>query len=233
MMKKLLLVSTFVFLFGISFSQVKSVKSDSNKVYHNEFGLDVSGFLDRYIPFGQNEYSLPSYYLTYRRHFERGNIRGGIGGDFERRILRNSNNSFDSNKYHNTDGVLMVRFGWEFEKNLSKKWEVYYGLDLKYNIDYQKNFYFSMSNDYVSTVKSNYQSFGLSPLLGFRFRLTNRLSLTTEANFTIYYSEYKESRSYKPQSSNYPEKPDYVYPTSKRLFSNFTQPLSVILTFDI
>lgn len=45
-MKKTLLTSAFLFVLGISFSQVKPVKLDTNKVYHNELGVDVTGFFD-------------------------------------------------------------------------------------------------------------------------------------------------------------------------------------------
>jgi len=230
-MKKSILLTAFISLLSITFSQVKS---DTNKIYHNEFGIDVTGFARQFLTFGQNPASNNViYYLTYRRMFSSGNIRSGLGADFRQKKLRNPYNSLDSNKYNLSILNLNYRIGWEFVSELSKRWQVYYGLDFKLNTNSDKNDASITSNSYITGIYSSYQMYGISPLVGFRFRLNERLSLTTEASFSIFYSEYKEKRTFKPQSSVFAEVPDQIKPTSKEIYTSFSQPISIILTFDL
>ena len=240
MMKKSLLLSTFVFIVGITFSQVKSDKSDTNKVYKNELGVDVTGFFRRFFPVIQTDYygqyyyiESPAYYLTYRRHFKGGNIRGGIGGDFSRRDVKNYYNTTDTKKYFSLNQSISTRLGWEFTNELSKKWQVYYGLDLKFSKQYYSTNGYYFNADYITGYEYTAQKYGIAPLLGFRFKLTNRLSLTTEACLTVNFENSYSERTFTPTSNLYPSKNKEVTPRMNSISSNFTQPLSVILTFDI
>jgi hypothetical protein len=240
MMKKAILTSSFILIFGISFSQVKSIKSDTNKVYHNELGVDVTGFFRRFFPLVQTDYfgqyyyiESPTYYLTYRRLFKYGNIRAGIGGDFSRRDVKNYFNTSDTKTYISLTHSLSTRLGWEFTNELSKRWQVYYGLDFKYAKQYYNNNGYSFNSDYIMGYESSAQKYGISPLLGFRFKLTNRLSLTTEACLSVNFENSQSKRTYTPTSPFYPSKPEETTPRINSISSSFTQPLSVILTFDI
>lgn len=229
-MKKVILFFAFISVLNVSFSQVKT---DSTKVYHNELGIDATGFIMRFLPFAQNDFYEPTYYLTYRRHFESGNIRVGIGGDFSRRDVKNYNNTTDTNKYLSLTHSIDTRLGWEFVNEISKRWQVYYGLDLKFSKQYFNNSGYNFNSDYITGYESKTQSIGVSPLLGFRFRLTKRLSLTTEACFTVNFENYTSRRKFTPTSNLYPYKDDEIIPKRNSITSGFTQPLSLILTFDI
>jgi hypothetical protein len=236
-MKKVILYFAFVSVLNVSFSQVKT---DSVKVYHNELGVDVTGFFRRFFPVVQTEYygqyyyiEAPIYYLTYRRHFKCGNIRAGIGGDFSRRDVKNYYNTDDTKNYVSLNQSISTRLGWEFTNELSKRWQVYYGLDLKYSRQYYNSNGYTFSIDYTSSYENNTQSYGISPLLGFRFKLTSRLSLTTEACFSVNFDNFTTKRTYTPTSSLYPYKNDDVTPRTNSIYSSFTQPLSIILTFDL
>lgn len=54
------------------------------KNYHNEFGLDATGFFRQFLSFNDQQFTSaylysPTYYVTYRRYFKGGNIRFAIG----------------------------------------------------------------------------------------------------------------------------------------------------------
>ena len=239
-MKKTFLTSAFLFVIGISFSQVKPVKLDTNKVYHNELGVDVTGFFRRFFPLVQMDYygptyyiESPDYYLTYRRLFKCGNLRAGIGGDFSKRDVKNYMNTLDTKKYVSLNHSIAARLGWEFTNELSKRWQVYYGLDLKFSQQYYNNNGSSFNTEYTVGYESTAQNYVISPLLGFRFKITNRLSLTTEACLSVNFENSEYKRTYTPTSSIYPSKSDDISPRTNSISSSFTQPFSIILTFDI
>lgn len=229
-MKKVILFIAFISVLNVSFSQVKK---DSAKVYHNEFGVDVTSFLMLYLPLGQNDFYSPSYYLTYRRKFESGNIRSGLGGDFSNQNVGNTNYPNDSNKYNRFGYGVDFRIGWEFVNEISKRWQVYYGLDTKISYQHYKNDLNYFSNGYAYGSETNYNTFGISPVLGFRFKLNKRLSLTTETNLSINWSKSSRREYYTPYISSLPAIADQITPSEVRIYSQFSQPLSIIFTFDI
>lgn len=236
-MKKVILFFAFISVLNVSFSQVKT---DSAKVYHNELGVDVTGFIRLISPVVQGEYygqyyylNPPTYFLTLRRHFKCGNIRAGIGGGFTRRDVKNYYNTADTKKYVSLSHSISTRLGWEFTNEISKRWQVYYGLDLKYSKQYNNSNGYYFNADYITSNESTSQTYAVSPLLGFRFRLTNRLSLTTEACFAVNFDSYSSKRTFTPTSNLYPYKDNEVTPRTNSITSSFTQPMSLILTFDI
>jgi hypothetical protein len=229
-MKKVILFIAFISVLNVSFSQIKK---DSAKVYHNEFGVDVTSFLMLYLPLGQNDFYSPSYYLTYRRKFKSGNIRSGLGGDFSNQNVGNNNYPNDSNKYNRFSYGVDFRIGWEFVNEISKRWQVYYGLDTKISYQHYKNDLNYFSNGYAYGSETNYNTFGISPVLGFRFKLNKRLSLTTETNLSINWSKSSRREYYTPYISGLPAIADEITPSDVRIYSQFSQPLSIIFTFDI
>ena len=204
------------------------------KVYHNEFGIDATGFIKQFLNFNQSQfggnYYQPTYYLTYRRLLKCGNIRFAIGGD-----LANAEAlpvPPDSVTTRSSSYSLDARLGWEFFINLHKRWQVFYGVDFRPSYSYSKNDGAFNNGGYANGTENKTQIYGIAPLLGFRFKLTDRLSLTTEASYSINFSTYEGRRYFTPLSSQFPSKPDELVPKTKRMYSNFSQPVSLILTFN-
>lgn len=209
--------------------------STKTKVYHNEFGIDATAFLKQFLNFNSGQYPdyyNATYYLTYRRHFKYGNIRFGIGGGFSDYDIPAAFDG-DVNKYHYNSYSLNSRIGWEFFNELSKRWQVFYGLDFRPSLSYTKNDAPYWNGGYANGSETKSQTYGIAPLLGFRFKLTNRLSISTETSFSINWQQSESRRYYIPVTSQYPPLPDVVTPKTKKLFSSFAQPLSLLLTFDI
>jgi len=230
-MKKLLFSIVFLFIVLTSFGQDSATTVTP---YKDEFGLDITGLIQQFLLINQGEYDekyAPTYYLTYRRHFKSGNIRAAIGCAFENKD-QPAYYEDDSNKYKSRSFSFDIRMGWEFISQLSKRWQIFYGLDFRPSYYYLEDDFVYLSGSYATGKEIVNQQYGVAPLLGIRFKFSDRLSLTTEASFSVNYSNSWVRTYYTPIQNTYPTQPDEIVKT-KSLFSSFSQPLSLILTFDL
>lgn len=206
--------------------------STNEKNYKNEFGIDVTGFVKQFINYNSNStYYSPTYYLSYRRYFKSGNIRFAIGGNY----LKGDNNTGinDQNQYKNISYSFNARIGWEFVNEISKRWQVFYGLDFRPEYSYTKNDMVYQNAGYANGSEIKSEIYGLAPLLGFRFKLTNRLSLLTESNFSINYQKNRQRVYYTPVSSAYPVIANPGSKKTEKIFTSFGQALSIYFVFTI
>jgi hypothetical protein len=224
------------FIIGTTiFTSIAQDTTKSKKIYHNEFGVDATGFVKQFLNFSQSQYPVfytPNYYLTYRRYLKRGNIRFAIGGAFSNQVIP-AGSTQDPNKYQNKSYSFDARIGWEFYTDLSKSWQVFYGIDFRPSYSYSKNDAPYWNGGYANGAEDKTQVYGVAPLLGFRFKLTSRLSLSTEASFSVNLESYSGKRYYIPETSQYPPVPDVIIPQRQKTYTNFSQPVSLILTFTI
>lgn len=230
-MKKFL---TIVLLIS-SLSSFSQDTITTKKVYHNEFGIDATSFIKAFLPFGSVQtypYYDPSYFLTYRRHFKSGNIRFAIAGLYGYEQVKITNTP-DLHDYFKKMSSYEIRLGWEFCEELSKRWQVFYGLDLLNIYSTYKNDADYFYGDYAYGYKYISRLKGASPLLGFRFKLTNRLALSTEVSISINYLDYSSSSYFTPRSPLSPEIPEIINPRRNALYTTFRQPVFVFITFDI
>jgi hypothetical protein len=121
------------------FSTAQAQEQPNPATYHNEFGIDATAFIRQFFNPDQQNISTyePVYYLTYRRHFKCGNIRAAIGGSFQSQEIPSAF-ADDKNEYEQHLHTINFRIGWEFYNNLSKRWQVYYGLDFRPGFYYEK-----------------------------------------------------------------------------------------------
>jgi hypothetical protein len=232
-MKKLVFITTLLCMISALQAQ-----ESTEKVYKNEFGIDGTNFVKQFLNFNSSSsptsatpYS-PVYYLTYRRKFEKGNIRFGAGGNFT-----NNNDASqyvpDSLDFRFHNHTVNLRLGWEFAENLSKRWEVFYGLDMRCNFIKNLDEYQENSSSYYTGYESITNGYNLSPLLGIRFRISKRLSVSTEASYSVQYELNKSRYFYTPMNNQIEPKPDLKKPEIKRITGFFTQPFFFYLSFDI
>ena len=231
--------SLLVFTLALSTSLFAQNMQDTTKTYRNEFGLDVTGLIKQIIYFAQSPNSLggsyqyqPIYYLTYRRKFKCGNIRAAVGGNFSNGQYYRQYYSDSTTFTQNTSG-LNARLGWEFTSELSRKWQAFYGLDFVTSYSHNNNQGQGGSNLYMLGSERRVEVFGVSPVLGFRWHMSKRLSLLAEASFEVAREIDKSRDYYTPKDPTAAPMPDKVHPTSKIFFSSFNQPLSVFMTFDL
>lgn len=225
--KIFILLSGFLLLAQNVLSQ-----TDTTNQYKNEFGIDVTGTIRFFTKFqSSSDYNYtPTYYLTYRRYFDQGNIRFGIGGNLS--DLEITGMVGDSNIYHRITNSIDTRLGWEFKSELSKRWLVFYGLDVRFSSGKQKNEAAFFNGGYAVGFENRSTTYGFAPVLGFRFKLNNRISLLTEANLSFNITYFKTRNIYTPLSG-YPSIPDEVAPNTRNIYTSFAQPIAIYFVFNI
>lgn len=234
-MKKLAFISVFCMLGLASFAQ----DTAKTKQHLNEFGIDATGFLRQYLNIGNYtqypEYYNPTYYLTYRRHFSCGNLRVAIGGDFYNDQIPSANypNIDSANKYYDKGNSFYAAIGWEFYNNLSKRWQVFYGIDLRTTLTFEKNELESEDGEYTSGYDSRTQIYGVAPLLGIRFQLTKRLSILTETSYSINTETDYSDNFYTPLPGAFQPPPKSTSQKTTKTYSSYYQPLEVFIDFTI
>lgn len=207
------------------------------KGYRNEFGIDASGFFKQFVNLNYQQYNpyySPTYYLTYRRHFKNSNLRIGIGGEYKY-ADQPTGMYGNTTTYTNTDLAADIRIGYEMFSNINRRWQVFYGVDARPSISYNKNenqYWNNPSAGYVNGMVTVAQTYGIAPLLGFRFRITERFSLLTESSLSINFFKQSSTQFFNPVSNQYSPKPDVRSRTTK-VYSSLTQPVSLFVAFDI
>lgn len=227
-MKKALLIISILFPV-IGFSQTES----EVKTYKNEFGIDATSFILRFMKFNFSEDQyIQTYYLTYRRKFDVGNLRAGIGGYMQDEDKR-SVYAEDINQYKFNSFNFNFRLGWEWKNEISKRWQVFYGCDFRPSYLQTKDDAPSWNAGYANGYELELTNYGIAPLLGFRFRLNDRLSLSTETSLSFNYQKEKLRSYFIPVTNDFPSKDDINSDPVTRVFSSFGQPLMIFITFDI
>ncbi len=229
-MKKLLII-LFICCYTATFAQLDS----STKKYKQEFGTDVTAFIKQLLRYdntsAQYGPELPPYYISYRYHLGKSNIRAGIAASYSSVKTPGYMVNMEGSTFHNTVMSGSVRLGYEWYSTLSKRWQSFYGLDVVYarSIINQEAQYTNAG--YVGGYKNNDVSYKTGPVLGFRFCFNQRLSLTTETSLLFSVLNASSQRTYLSQDpSLYPAVPN-SRPTNTTSFDvKFTQPLSLFLT---
>jgi hypothetical protein len=173
-MKNLLLLALLLLTVN-SFAQ----NEDSSKVRRNEIGLDITSLIGRtailsvygYYP---TDYE-PTYYAYYRRNFDKIRLRAAAGGDLS---------SIDLEQNNKKKLSLDYKIGAEFFSPISKRFELYYGLDLvggKKENSYNYEYY----DEYLYDVQLKTDYIGAAPFLGIRFQITDRMNMRVEMAMVV------------------------------------------------
>lgn len=210
------------------------------KIYRHEIGADITGLLkllviQNFIPYNQIVINYaPIYYLTYRYHIKKSNILFGIGGLYSSRengpfvIDRVENNIFS------IESNLSLRIGYERVFELSRKWQTYIGIDFRPTIIRSSSPIGYYNFGYVEEQFKSYNIYGIAPVIGFRYRLSKRVSILTEMSIAFNLeSQSSKSSYYSADLKLYPNKPDLKAVVKTNYMASFLQPIFLVLTFDL
>ena len=226
--KLIIMFSSILLLVQNALSQ-----DDSTDLYKNELGLDVTGTIRFFTKFqNSSDYSYtPTYFLTYRRYFSKCNIRLGIGGGVSNQEIPSPYG--DSSIYNYNSSSFDSRLGCEFKSELTKRWQVFYGLDFRFSFGNTKNEAAFFNGNYANGFESHFTTIGFAPILGFRFKLNDRMSLLTEANFSFNMSRYYKNRDFYTPLQGSPPIADKFSPDTKSFYTQFAQPIAIYFVFNI
>lgn len=208
-MKRIATISIVIALFLLPVFLVAQA-SKQTKSYRNEIGTDVISLINRivYLNFSQEDYSYnPTYFINYKRLMKEFNFRAALGGY--------THTTERPDKYLpdqvNTTSSMYINFRIGLEKNfeLSKRWRFHYGIDNKHTIyNYHHDGNTSSGGWAVGSDVHDY-TLALAPTLIIEFKVNQRLSFQTEANYAVYFSRYE----YKPFATQIEENPSTALPS--------------------
>lgn len=219
-MKKIMSLLMMIFTGTSAFSQDadEAVITTTNK---HEIAVDATPLLGQFLNLGGRNTSYNPYYLMYRYHLTDWAIRARVGGSTRSEtsvtndsIIRKTENNF-----------LEFRLGMERKVDFAKRWQFFYGLDLVGSTG--KAYYKTETRPGETNInESQSKAFGGGPMMGFRFKISKRISLTTEANFLVYFHEGYNNRKYTPDDYYNQET------TSEGIRTEFQSPTSLFFTYN-
>lgn len=203
-----------------------SISTSKAQDKKNQFGLNVTAFVKQYLVLNSQSFdnNVP-YLLTYRRFGKNFNLRAGLAASSS----YNRRDDMSSFQFIYTDNrSTNLRIGIDRTYAMTKKWNLYYGLDLfGANTMTKQETKPKSPSPFANEFKyrNKTQTIGLSPNLTVEFMLNNRLSIFTETNLSIAWSHFTE----KSESPSFPN-------SSQTGWSNFGSttinlPLSVFCAF--
>jgi len=193
-MKKIILILTIVIASSFAFGQITE-RDTTKKTFNNIIEFNANGIMREIISLSNSNYYNSQYIVGYKRVFKNNAIRLNIGGG----ISNDNSTNNDTVKSGNTRNTINVALGFEHYSYLRKRWNMFYGIDIKTN--YTKYHYLqgnTATSSYEET-QINY-GYGPSPLIGLQFKINSRFSITTEASFDILFTSAEDSRTNIPQS---------------------------------
>ena len=139
-----------------------------------QFGVDVSGFVTRFLTFRGDEVSVePDIFFLYRTRLkENKNTRFGFGTT----IQTTKNDDFKSSFFQ-----FNLSFGKETFTNFARRWRAYVGWEAQLNMAWGKNAITVIGG----AEKSRIGRAGLAIITGVQCAINSRLSLHTEANYNL------------------------------------------------
>jgi hypothetical protein len=203
------------------------------KKYKNQIGIDMTALLQQFFNLNNNSsfsyQYIPEYFATYRRHLKNGNIRFA----FSVSIYGKNDQTNDSTQLTPRKREYNYRIGYEWFSDLTNRWQIFYGLDFKNDIlkDYNEMDYSSggwgQGHDYRTI------TYGISAMLGIRFKFNSRVSILTETSLDFLNQDIKR----KPLISPVMDNPPYPKPSEfeQHTIINTTQinyPLFIEFSFD-
>jgi hypothetical protein len=229
-MKNLIVISIL-----LSSINIYSQSDSAYKKHRHELGADITGLLSQFFNLNASninyQNNIPTYYITYRYHLKKSNIRFGVGGSYYKTSISGYKVDGEDKVFYNSQTNYSLRIGYEFVSELSKKWQAFYGLDFRPTVSNNDNQAQFSNAGYIIGYKAKSTTYGFAPLLGFRFRINDRVSITTEASFSYNIQNSSNQRTYKSQdNSTYPNMPDDKEVKSTNVAASFSQPIFLIFT---
>lgn len=231
-MKKLLTICLFFFF---CLSATYAQEADKNQDFKHEFGLDITDLMRQFL-FSNNSFfpitenGTESYTLSYRLMYkDKINLRVGVGGN-----LRNGEQNQDTLNFDIGRTDIRYRIGIDKIQPISKRWEAYYGIDFFQSIGKENSAYTSTSSNYIQKRVNSENHYGVSPLIGVRFKFNDRIGLQTSLSAKFYQSSVTTTVNYEVLNHNL----SAVLPENQTTEDNthnldINIPINIVLTFKL
>lgn len=165
-------------------SHTATAQVDStDRPFNDEVGIDVTAFLRQFLHWAsadQIPQAANAYLLSYRHFFGPATLRAGLGFNTYRDVgnIVYSDERPTVAERTTWDG----RIGVEKGEGLGRRWQFFYGVDLRYALDRNIADPGYYNAGYAWSRRSEAETIGVAPLCGIRFRINKRFSLLTETS---------------------------------------------------
>lgn len=201
-----ILLGLIIICSGYIHAQELAIDSAEPDFRKHELGLNITGFARQFLSFNNNSNLIQSpYMLTYQYHItQKMGLRFGLGGFYNSNTVDNKDVFVPRT---NNDFLITLRTGIQFNKQISSRWNLHYGLDLFSR--YARSVVITQPTSFGETFSKNllYQG-GLGPVLGFSFSIGENVRIWTEASLYGYYQQLTETETFEGTSLSYT---DYEY----------------------
>jgi hypothetical protein len=185
----------FLFCTTLCFSQ-GAIKDSAKTDYKNVIAIDINPLLSQLLNVNQSNnyyyYSSP-YVLAYRRIIKNSAIKFAIGGQTETSDEKRN----DSLKFTSERSQLSLALGFEHYTYLSKRWTAFFGVDLTNSYSTNNGKYSWSTTSYMDD-EDKTTSYGIAPVLGIVFKITKRMSVSTQTSYNFSYVNTISSRKQVP-----------------------------------
>jgi len=180
---KTIITIIFVSIFSIGYSQ----ELPDLKAYSKDIGFNTNFLLNGFINSSGNPFAV----MLKKQKTSNSAIRYGISLNAD----ISTNASGGISYYKNDNYGISLSIGKENQTQLTKKWIFYFGGDLAPFYQFYQQQYYQL-NDLQNEVKNNEIGLRISPFLGIRFQINERLYVGTEALLRFSYSRKESSYRY-------------------------------------
>ena len=228
-MKKYLAPIVFLSALTPVFSQNDSLKT---RQFRHELRFDVLALYQLVLTGSINTYADdPVYLINYRLKTRFGGIRVGVGGSYFKRDARiNLPLPTPDDKLWQIDKKFDWRIGWEFRGIRCRRFEIYYGIDLKQGSIFNRLDAQYFDSGYMVGYKNRTTYRGAAALLGGRFLINKRFCISTDLDYTLYFQRLNRRNTFLP-NSGFPLKSDLQYPLIDSYYTQFRQPRILNINF--
>ncbi len=216
-----------------TFSTLLVGQMDSTeKRFRHEIGIDASSILGGVLipsPFGftTEQYAYP---LSYRLYTPWVNLRTGIGLNVANEMYASVFEPFGLDTLEGKNLVVNSRIGLERMKSIGKYWQFYYGIDYEYTHYKDVREYNYYWQGYLVKWVIENSRHGISPLLGFRLALNDRIGLQSELKIALSKNRQDMNQYYSSTTIDPNLLPDNFHDLTKKSTINFLTPTFLILT---
>ena len=170
-------------------AQQITTDQETTKIKEQEFGLNISQLAIQFLPGDNQVVFFQPYLFTYKSRQKNDLFfRSGYGFNYEGNSEKPSTGAPRSNSYNLS---VHVRLGFEKQYLVSPRWLLTYGLDFPFDFNYLDTEALSQFQDV--RLKSSQLSGGLGPVIGFHYKLSDKVKIGTES--TLYLQAYTRSSS--------------------------------------
>ena len=187
-----------IYCIVLSFNCLAQTDNAQTTPFRYELGVNGTAFFKQFLNISVRNNSDTSvtiletpYYLTSKFKMGKGYLRVGAGVKIN---SENESSSKTSDYKIKNNNDYQLRVGYEWQRILNKKCDLYYGFDVLSGLN-DLTIHANSGFDFV-TISDRSWLLGAAPVAGFRFKIWDNIALSTETSVRYRYLIFGESAKF-------------------------------------